>query len=223
MTDSALVFDVETWVDWPFVRRPEFLDPFLESYEAPKTLKDPIKIAVHHTKHWTDERRRWTFSPLTARVCSIAWADLWGGPVAAIADDDEAVVLKTFADVLTQRGGPPMLVGFNVRRFDIPFLTVRASILDVELPHWWPRGNDYRQVADLCDLTDRGGLDQWLLRCDLPRKTGSGEHVEYMPLSEIEAYNMHDVHVERLLAQKFAPNMEALRSTQPISEEVPAL
>jgi predicted PolB exonuclease-like 3'-5' exonuclease len=208
---NPLVFDIETWIDWDFIRRPEFLAAIESSYEPSATLKDAVKIAAHHTEWWMKQRKSWTFSALTARVCSIAWGDLRDEEIHVASGEDERDIIEAFAEGIRR---PRVLTGFNVRRFDIPFLTARACIHGVRLPPWWPHERDYRQIADICDVTQKGKLSEWLDRCGLPPKTADGSLVEFMSLDEIRDYNRNDVHIERLLARRFAPNMPALRETE---------
>ena len=219
----ALVFDIETRIDWDYVRDPGRLLDLEVSYEPPQGVKDPTKIAGHHTEWWFKERNRWTFSPLTAEIVAIAWADLWEGEVHCAASEDEYEVLLEFADALSDQ--ETVLTGYNVRGFDVPFVTARASLMQIELPWWWPHEKDYRRIADVFDVTRKGGCDDWLQRCGLPGKTSTGAHVEYMTIEQVTEYCTNDVHVERLLAQRFAPNMSGLRQArlQASYEEVPKL
>lgn len=221
----AVVFDIETRIDWNYVRdsaeaQLRLLD-VEHSYEPPESYKDPVKLAAHHTDWWMEQRKKWTFSPLTAEVVAIAHADLWEGDVECTASDDEYEVLATFAEAL---GNPEAaLTGYNIRRFDVPFVTARCAIHAIELPWWWPHDRDYRRIADVFDVTQRGGCQKWLERCGLPLKTSDGASVEHMTIEQVHAYCSNDVHVERLLAQRFAPNMPSLRSTKPTMnyDEVP--
>lgn len=208
----AIVFDIETRIDWSYVRDRERLQALEASYEPPESYRDPLKIAINHTEWWFKKRKQWTFSPLTATVVAIAWADLWEGDVECIASDDEVEVLCWFADALGEKEA--VLTGYNVRKFDVPFVTTRASVQEVAMPWWWPHERDYRRIADVFDVTGGGRCDQWLEQCGLPQKTADGASVEFMTLDQVHAYCENDVRVERLLAQRFAANMAALRSTQ---------
>lgn len=210
MTRSPIIFDIETWVDWDFVRRPEFIEPLEQAYAPPATHKTGVAIAAHHTDWWAKMRKGWTFNPLAARVCSIALGWMHRDEVYALATEDERELLGWFAACLRDRG-QCALSGYNVRRFDVPFLTIRAAIHGIDLPAWWPHDKDYRGIIDLFDVTGGGKLDQWLLRFDIPQKTADGSKVEFMSLEAIEEYNRHDVMVERELARRLAPNVAGLR------------
>jgi len=211
-----LVFDIEVWIDWDYIYRSEIYEEFERSYEGPPlNFKDPVKIAAHHTDWWAKKRKAWTFSPMTAKVCSIAWGDLWEDEVHAWSGYDESEIIQEFAEAIW--GMPQVLTGYYIRGFDVPFIQTRASVLGIALPPWWPNKHDYRGIADIFDVTTEGKLDKWLERCGLPLKTGDGSLVEYMPIEEIEAYNRNDVVVERELARRFAPNMPNMRGTKPVS------
>ncbi len=210
---KALVFDVETWIDWSFIRGSGFLAELERSYEPPTNYKCPLKIAAHHSEWWMKQRDKWSLSPLTAQVCSIAWGDLWSEDITVVTSPDEAEVLGAFVDALA--ADEVVLTGYAIRHFDIGFVTARASALKMTLPPWWPHERDYWHVADIMDAVGKGKLDHWLERLGLPRKTAQGNMVEVMPVHEIRDYNRHDVHVERLFARQFAPNIPALRDTVP--------
>lgn len=222
----AIVFDIEVVPDWDYLRdSPEGRVRFFEAeqaFEPPANLTDPTKIAAAHTEAWAKTRKSWTFNTLTAKVIAIAWADLWEGPVICEASDDERQVLEQFALGLKEQEA--VLTGYNVRRFDVPFITTRASLHGIELPWWWPHDRDYRRIADIMDATQGGKCQEWLERFGLPLKTSDGASVEAMTLDQVHEYCENDVHVERLLAQRFAPNMPGLRATQPQHDytEIPA-
>ena len=212
--NQPLVIDLECWVDWDYIHDPDRWAEFERTYGgAPANYRDPVKVAAHQTEWHMKRRKAWTFSPLTARVCSIAWGYLWEEEVASEASENEAAVIERFSRAVWDH--PSTLTGYNVRRFDVPFLQVRASVLGIALPPWWPHERDYRGIADLMDVTGEGKLDQWLDRCGIALKTGDGAMVEYMSIDQIEEYNRHDIIVERQLAQRFAPNMPQMRNTNP--------
>lgn len=223
--NTALVFDIETRVDRAWCERPEFLDGIAAGYEPPKSIKDPVKLAAHHTDWWEKQRDRWNLSPLTGCIYAIAWADLWEGDVECLAGADEVDdVLGPFVDTLNLLDNAPVLTGYNVRGFDVPWITARCSVLGLQLPRWWPHAKDYRGIADVMDATGGGRLCEWLERCGLPAKTDDGSQVEHMTVDQVRAYCTNDVAVERELARRFAPNIPGLRPTVPVSErdlEVP--
>jgi len=101
-----------------------------------------------------------------------------------VGDDakDEKALLKWFSNVIECHPGV-VLVGYNIRNFDIPFLRVRAAKLGV--PIQLPARNSIR-IVDIYDLmggrwqadTSSGTLSElkWYLYGG-PKETGGGDQV----------------------------------------------
>lgn len=210
MNRRAIVLDIETKADEAYTSRLEFREQLRASIEAPSNYKDPVKIEAYCDDQFDKALQRFALSPMTGRVVCVglAWLDEDREPV-TYADDSEAAVLMCLMNWLPEN--PAALAGFNVRKFDLPFLATRASLHGIELAPWWPHSRDYRRIADLRDVLEDGALAKWLDRFGLPPKTAEGSEVEGMTLEEIAAYCANDVKVERELVRRCAWAMPAIR------------
>lgn len=210
MNRRAIVLDIETMADEAYTSRPEFREQLRASIEAPSNYKDPVKIAAYCDEQLDKALKQFALSPMTGRVVCVGmgWLDDEQEPM-TFASDDEAEVLAWLMRTLPEN--PAAIAGFNVRKFDIPFLTARASLHGLELAPWWPHARDYRRIADLRDVLEEGRLAKWLDRFGLPPKTADGSEVEGMTLEEIAAYCENDVRVERELVRRCAWALPAIR------------
>jgi DNA polymerase elongation subunit (family B) len=119
-------------------------------------------------------------------------------------DEDECELLHAFAKGL-EMCGRSVITGWNVRRFDIPFIVARCALHDVKLPDWWPHMRSYTGIVDAMEVLDPDHhykLKHWLKRFGLPAKTEDGSEVKNMTIQEIADYCANDVIVERLLVRK---------------------
>lgn len=209
MNRRAIVIDIETKADEAYTSRPEFREQLRASIEAPSNYKDPVKIASYIDEQFDKALQRSALSPLTGRVVAIGLGWLDREDVEVLSGDDEAQLLRDFANWLPD--APVVLTGWCIRRFDLDFLAVRASIHGIELSPWWPHSKDHRRVADAHDVHGSGRLMHWLDRYGLPPKTAEGPEVEGMTLDEVAAYCANDVMVERELVRRCAWAMPAIR------------
>lgn len=207
----TLVFDIETGEDRAYTSRDGFLDRLAEDCKAPSNWKKQDLIDQEILRQVTAKRERLALSPATGRVIAIAWGLLDDEHV-QVQTGPEPEILRAFFNALD--GTRVVLAGFNVRQFDLPFLGVRAAILDVAMPHWWPHARDYRFVADARDVLEDGKLDDWLHRFDLPAKKGTGDQAEHMQPQQLRDYVEHDVRVERLLLRRLERALPAIRDNR---------
>lgn len=137
---TFVYFDIETIP----CQDAEILDDFRSSVKAPASYKKPDSI-----KKWLDENReaeaqnamsRTSFDGGLGHVCTVAWA-VNDGPIrvahAASLDDERDVLAAFFSAVDPYHS--QTFVGHNVAAFDLPFVTKRAILLGVTIPHAIPR------------------------------------------------------------------------------------
>lgn len=212
----TIVFDIETVEDLDYTRKGEFLESLRAECTAPSNWKDPEKIAAEVERLFLARRQKLALSPRTGKVVAIACGLLGDDEVASWVSEDEQEVVGRFADYLLQ-AGHQTLAGFNIRDFDLPFVSVRSAVCGVRLPRWWPHGRDYRNVADARDVLEQGTLADWLHRFGLPHKIGHGADVAGMLPAERDAYVRNDVVVERLLLRRLQRSLPALRDSEPLT------
>lgn len=126
-------------------------------------------------------------------------------------DHSEEEVIRHFISAIQNR--QPLLVGFNIKDFDIPLLRARCLALGIPWPDFLPQTKDDRysnSVFDLRDVLYEGSLDVWLRMLKLPPKTAHGSDVERMTPQERRQYVADDVERERRLARLVMRNHNQL-------------
>jgi DNA polymerase elongation subunit (family B) len=207
--DRVCVFDIETVPDAAALDDPEFERIARSKITPPSNYKNPEKIAEYVSEKWQERRAKAALDPLVGRIVAIGHASAAGGDVACEVElDDERSVIERFLDAL-DRGRFRALAGFNIRDFDVPFVSIRAALHGIEMPHWWPRPTrDWKRIVELRDALSSHPLQVWLARFGLPLKTSSGDQVEHMTADEVAAYCANDVEQERALVRRFASILE---------------
>jgi DNA polymerase elongation subunit (family B) len=141
-----LILDVETA---PLPNVADYLDPV----EAARNLKDPAKIQADIEKRTQDQIENcgldWNLNRI---VCLGAWQVEEETPELWTCEDEKAerIALKNVADLLaTPR---PDILGFCVRKFDVPVILQRARYLGVKMPRISLKRYDNPHVCDLYDI-----------------------------------------------------------------------
>lgn len=218
---KTLVFDIETVEDVHYTSLDGFLQLLFDSCEAPSNYKDPEKIERARKEQFAAKREKLALSPRTGRVCAIAYGWLDEEPIECLLGQEQQIV-RGFLSFLEEHG-PLVLAGFNIRDFDIGFVAVRAALLGLEVPAWWPQGRFDRfsggapKVVDARDILEDGKLADWLHRFELPPKLGEGSQCATMTDAELRDYVTNDVHVERLLLRRLAHAFPVLRTIESLS------
>lgn len=211
---TNLVLDIESKADPAFFA--EHGDWCFSRIEPDARLKDEAKIAADLEAKKGELVERAPLNPFAGRVIAIGVGDLDSDDDPTVfACEDEYLLLRSWSERMRALT-PITWCGFNVRKFDLPFLAYRCAKLEVPWPGHYPARNDYRRCVDVLDLTfdvspPRGGSCDWHLRgMGLPPKTESGANVKSMSLDEIKTYCAADVARERLLLRKLRNYFPAL-------------
>jgi len=220
-----LIFDIETKRDQAFLDR-QGVEEMLRDRVKTGNAKSLDKVSEKREEGLLKLLERAALDPMTGRIVAIGHGALESDtePKVIYEDSgdtvaDERSVLQQFFDVLltyNSNHGRPVLCGWNIRGFDLPFLMTRAAILNVEVPGFIPHLRDYRRIVDAMDVlcpdpSRRVPLDLWLTRFGLPNKTGRGSDVENMPLEDVARYCADDVTRTRMLIRRCASMFPALR------------
>jgi hypothetical protein len=143
---KTLILDLETA---PLPNAADYLDPVTPA----KNLKDPEKIKADLEEKSRKQREDcgldWNLNRI---VCAGLWPDSHSDPSVLIAQDEEGE-----REILRALGAwmSPMrhtLIGFCIRRFDVPTLLARARYLNVKLPWISLKRWDNPHVTDLYDV-----------------------------------------------------------------------
>lgn len=206
----AIIVDVET------VAIADAAD-YIEPVSAPSNYKDPAKIAEYIAKAEVKQRDEAGLYPYTARVIAVGWCESGDEVEHVLTCDTEAreasVLRELWSRVLDSTTGHVMpLVTFNGRRFDLPLLMVRSTLLGVEHPTL--NLDRYRSPhPDMLELLTYNGVLDYRSLTFFAKRFGldtsdafSGKEVaglyEDQNWDAIKAHCVSDVRLTRQLAER---------------------
>lgn len=215
----AIILDVETREDPTIANSPDWWARFEESLELPGNIKDPMKLEDWRLDKLSKARARMALSARTACIAMIGTSDIDDGPdgaavfrdraTDAVDRDTEERVLRAFAESLDwrndlSRDGDPVVVGWHVRRFDVPLVIARCAVHSIELPRWFPTPRSYRErLVDLLDdVYGDGPLSEWGFVMEGQFKEHEGAELLELSLDDLEAHLREDLATTTTLAQR---------------------
>ena len=214
---QSAVFDIETEA----LGQEEVLASFDEKAVKLGNLKDEGKIKAKREDARNAHLGRAALSPLTGRILAIGIQDPDGyvGVYSSTPDLEHElceVFWKTFTDN-HEKGCS--VVGFNIARFDLPFLYRRSLILGVEIPddvlekgRWWsPTFIDLMEMWQCGDRQEFISMDKLCTALGVQGKpedvTGAdfarlwhGSNEEHHQARE---YLLNDLRMTRAVADRF--------------------
>lgn len=174
--------------------------------------KDPEKRAEIDRGHYEDALKDAALEALTGRVLAVGVKDN-DGPAKIIDCDDEAELLElSWKAICSDRPDrrEPLITGFGIVDFDLPFLMQRSIINSVAWPMWIRNGRYFsRQFVDLREVwgcgmwKPRGSVDTIAKACGLAGKNGHGKdyaNLHYTNRAEAHKYLTNDLLQEEALA-----------------------
>lgn len=177
-------------------------------FEAPATYKKPEAIAEWLERKLESWRDTLALHAETGRVLAVGWLDD-GTDSSGTIEGDEAGILR---DAWAAISGADIVVGHNLRGFDLPFLIRRSFIRGVTLPPGLFEGrylaSRFRDTMDAwaCGVReDRISLDNLARALGVGAKTGNGAHFAETYATDREAaleYLAHDLELTRLCAER---------------------
>ena len=189
---------------------PKLMAAMMERVKAPGAWKDEVKIARHREEAKTKLIEKAALSPRTGRIVSVGVgvrdggeSPKWDNHCFVDRVNDERALLEAIDSALAETQ-PLYIYSYNGRRFDFPFLAVRAMMHGMKLKHRWPVGYDNRHL-DLWDFFGKeGSLNEWAAAILGRTKPSSGaaiqEMVDQERFDEIIEHNLWDVEaVEELV------------------------
>lgn len=126
MQQPRLFLDIETIPDPTAVL-------LLPDPEAPSNYKDPAKIDAYVVEKRVKQLNRAALDPDTGQICAAAFQVGTGGVPTVLTHfklDERAILDAAFAALASTQG---RCVGYNILRFDLPFLLRRAFALGMKL------------------------------------------------------------------------------------------
>jgi len=111
---------------------------------------------------------RAALSPRTGRIVAAGIAikpkgGKWSFSAEVAQEPEDEAKLLVHIDSMMMEHDDPLLVTFNGRRFDVPFIGARAMVNNLELEWPMPYGYAKAQHVDLMDYFPDGGLEDWCL------------------------------------------------------------
>lgn len=203
---KVLVFDCETCAlsdaELALVQ-PEF--------KPPANYRDPEKIAAHIEEQRSAWKERAALSAVTGRVAAVGIAA--GGAVTIDLGDDESGLLRNFWSVwdaqMSVGGKPARFVGFNIKRFDLPFMVRRSWRLGVRVPsnlysgrYWSDWFIDLMEVWQMGSREDSISLSTLAKYLGAGEKLGSGADFSRLTKPQRELYLRRDLELTKACAER---------------------
>lgn len=197
---NVIVFDIETIGDLQEWQKEELY----ASIKPGGNIKDPVKIQADIKKKFEARLDKAALDPWMARArvitaCNLADVEE-GCDLSKVvrewhSDTDEASVLEGFRDYLASLKGGYRVVGFNIARFDIPFLNVRMMKHGLSWRTPFPaHQRDYKRYFDLMTVLDGHKLDHWLKLFDIPSKIADGKDTLEMNIEDTLEYAVNEMY-----------------------------
>jgi hypothetical protein len=144
----------------------DILNSRMPEFKPNGTLKDPVKIAadvIAKKQQWIEDA---ALSPMTGQILVIGaltseGVKVWDG-------EEKAILGQFWAYTVEAIWAARVLAGFNVHRFDLPFLVKRSWALGVKVPmeairkgrYWSDQLVDLRETWLMGDYQAHGSLDE---------------------------------------------------------------
>jgi hypothetical protein len=216
--NPTIIFDIETG---PLPVDQHHIPPFNPSDVKLGNLKDPDKIAdkiqAAEANHANDYIRNAALDALSGQVLCIGYRkDIQETGIMCSDADGEAAMLRQWWALLNYYERNPMLIGFNIKAFDLPFLVKRSWRHRVDVPYWLRNGRywaetvvDLREVWQLGDSRATGSLGAISRHLGLGEKSGSGAEFNLLWNTDRQAaidYCLQDVELTKRVADVLIPS-----------------
>lgn len=223
------MMDVDKFIGLAIAKQEEYLDPitppqaWVSRCIAAELTRDDKKtrdgtMKLLHGKRAAEEQyvKSLSVNPMTLKIVSIG-IGVGGCPVRVLtldACESESSMLSEAWKILCDRRFTP-IVGFGVRRFDLPAMLIRSSILGVDVPRLLDlRKYGSSDVIDFENVLFDGQVPRGhgmkacagLLGIDVPESHGDGSQVYKFykdgNWAAIATYNRGDVEILRAIHEK---------------------
>ena len=212
----ALIIDVETRPDPAIEASAAWWQRYEDALELPGNIKDELKLEDWRQEKLGKARSKMALNARTGCIAMVGCAELDDDDAVEVfrADGDladvasrgsEGILLKRLSSYLFDlpSTGVPV-IGWNVRKFDVPFLLARCALHDVALPRWFPNMRSYRHLlVDLLDdIYGAGPMSEWRFVFGKGFKEIEGADLLTVPLDELEAHLRDDLEDTKMLARR---------------------
>jgi len=128
-------------------------------------------------------------------------------------EKNDSIILSEFADILRKHHGPIQMIGWGIKRFDLPVLWKRMILNEISPPfNLLSLTNPYNHTdcADLMTIWNNGGMGKLSACCKrlgIPVKTGMDGSMIFdafkeKKFDEIKAYNIEDCVATEAVAER---------------------
>lgn len=212
-SNRSLLLDVETRPDPEMELDTDWWERVEDALEPPGNTKDPLKLEDWRNEKLGKARNRMALSSRTACIAMVGVLDLDDDePEIFMPGDDERLVDRgTEARVLHRLRmhlgdySSSTIVGWNVRRFDLPMVLGRCAMHRIDLPQWFPNLRSYRNtgcVDLLDDIYGEGPLSEWRYLLFGEFKEVEGADLQDVSLAELAEHLRDDLIVTKELARR---------------------
>jgi hypothetical protein len=163
-----------------------FLDTIQPEFDAPANIKDPVKIQAAISEKMREWRERAALDAITGRVLAVGFS-MDGKQQLIHGASEYSIVGSAIETMRTAMMQATHVVGYNIKRFDLPFLVKRARALGIKAPEiFFSRYKGRVSFSEFfIDLMEEWTCGTWEFRgqsldnvcaaCGLPRQVGSGK------------------------------------------------
>lgn len=214
MTGTIRVMDVETRGNLEMIQSATWQEQVhQEARQAvPSNYRDATKIEGWISNYVLAAARKAALSARTGMVAMIGFRDVDSkeGPVvlenAELTFAGERELLKAANAMLRDTAS---VVGWNIGRFDVPFLLGRSLVHGIQLNLGAPR--NYRRVIDLMDMLGGGSLAEWMVAMGLPPKKIQGEALLECTMDELREHLVDDLVATGMIAEHLLPQIGGVK------------
>jgi len=188
------VIDIETRPNPRILEDAEHWARAKEELVPPGNYKDPMKIESWKTEQIEKAREKTALTPWTGVVAAVGLMQVGSlnEKVFTAPSFDEGGELELLTMLASSYDfSACSFVGWNIRRFDVPFLIGRCAVREVELLGL-PVPKNYHRVVDLYELLD-GRLEDWMVAFGGSPKGVSGSAVLHLSADELAEHCRQDV------------------------------
>ncbi len=180
----------------------------VESYQS--------DLAAAEEKYWNEVQDKAALAAITGQVLAIGYGG--NGETVDHGMSEEELLSRFWAKFKKCRETRRKMIGFNIKRFDVPFIVQRSFILAVDVPESYMDGRYLS--ATFVDLNDAwmcgnygysGNLDEIARACGVGRKTEgvSGAHFAELYMNDATRsqaidYALNDVVITRAVANRIS-------------------
>jgi len=225
---EVLIEDQPTEItnEWIAAKTQEVTKPGNRPATIEKNLKAAIaeqealnaELSKGGSPKWDHYMRDACLDPTRSMLCAIGLKTAGGKKLIMIEDEDDE--RKALAMTVAAINASRRAIGFNIKRFDLPYAMRRMMQLDVARPDWmesngryfsgkfidlmesWLCGISARESWPVEIATSRKGQDYLCKVFGLPTKPGDGAIFWTYTKNDKEAYLGHDLDTVELLAQR---------------------